>query len=483
MPETIYTRSQSLDSKVQVILSTKPGNENHPLITHPNVTILSKVRVDSINADKPPGFDIYDINSVYYAIDNAASLGQRWADWFQYQGLTKGKGQSFGGLYGGAVYAPNFGTTVNGVSPKSIMFNPLDQASGYSVGFHANSILRNQGTLGDGSLTLGDFMKQAFLSMKQTCDNRNLCYPMYIMSSWDQKINASGMIGSPSSAPFIAAQSSSKFGTEIVYEEWNGSNWIGKTMADAFSEAGSPPSNSSISWFQGINRQWCCLMQNYYRRINDHALNKVLYEPAKEVFPNIICGNYGIVNPISNEQINQYWDIQENWWRTPFTPYSQNRYLRADYQSPICYSPDMTSGASLRLRYNPASNVDYPAPTFSGHIFGPTKIEVYRNYITQITRSCVSSSNPLDCIPWIEAPYEGTGNGIYEIHVADEEDILYIMQQQYLLGVRTWNVLNTSHGDSGTLGKTRCDIFLNTLNAFLSWVKTQNKIARVRLVS
>lgn len=480
MPPTIYTRSIPIDPKLQVILFNKPGNENHPLITHPNVTILAKVRADFINSDKPPEFPTYETSSIYYSAINAIALGKRWADWFEYQGLIKGKGQTPDGLYGGAIHAQNFGSTTGGLSPKSLMFNPADQVGGYSVGYHANAILRNQGTLVDGSLTLADFIKQAFTTMKSECDSRNLCYPMYLIGNNEQTISAANMIGIPNSSPFLAAQASPKYTTEIVYEEWDGSIWVGKTMANAYTEAGSPLHSTSIYWYQGINREWCCRMQNLYRRINDHALSKVLYEPAKEVFSNIICGNNGIVHPISNEQINQYWDIQDNWFRTPFVNYEKNRYLKADYQSPICYSPNMT--VSDPSKYNPAYNLSYPAPTFSGHIFGPTKQEIYKNYIIQLTKSCITY-NPLECIPWIEPPLEGIGNGIYELYIANEEDISYIMQQQYILGVRTWNIFNPSHGNTGSLGQARCDLFLNTLNNFLIWIRSQNKVARIRMVS
>lgn len=482
---TILVRTEPLDPKLQLVLFIKPLNDNHPINIHPNVTILARVRPDAVNLDKPTGFQNYPVNNlVYYSNQNAINLGKRWADWFQFQGLIKGLGSAYNGLYGGGVFAQNWGTTTGNWSPKALMFNPADRVSGFDLGFHANSTLRNQGTLPDGSLTLGDFIKVAFQTMKTECDNRNLCYPLYICWDWEQQRSAAGLVGTQSSgagsAPWLATMASSKFSTEIVYEEWDGATWTGKTMANAWEAAGFPSHDPNVYWFQGNNRNWCSRMQPFYEMMNDHALSKALYEPAKEVFPNMICGNYAVNFGLSSTQSNQTWSYQDNWWRYPKSDFPKNRYFKGDYSSPVCYCPNLTS--NLSTRYNPQYNVAYPAPEFSGHIFGTTNRDVYRNYITQIVRATTANDNPVQTIPWIEPPLEGAAGELYPIHIADKSDILYIMQQHYLLGVKAWNVFNPSHRDA-TIGQARTDLFLETINDFKEWMQSQTKTARVRITS
>lgn len=85
-------------------------------------------------------------------------------------------------------------------------------------------------------------------------------------------------------------------------------------------------------------------------------------------------------------------------------------------------------------------------------------------------------------MPWIEPPLEGAAGELYPIHVPDQSDILYVMQQHYLLGVKAWNVFNPSHGAAG-IGQARTDIFLETINEFKEWMQSQTKTARVRITS
>lgn len=532
---TVYTRNTSLDQKIQFILWTNPAHANHPVTTHPNVTVMARTMRDTINTDKPPGFPNYTNNSTYYSSQNAINIGKRLADWFEYQGLTKGKGEKYyNGLYGGGIFVQNWGD-INW-SPKGLMKNPNDQVSGYNVGFHANAILRNQGTLPDGSLTLADFISLVFQTMKSECDNRNLCYPLYLAWDMEDVIEGAGLVGTqdspgsnlanqgnnslpnqinslqvqfsqgslsqnpnyqsplppidsdlgnqiPGSAPWLACIASPKYSTEIVYEEWDGSSWIGKTMADAYAAAGFPQHNPSSYWFSGtINQNWLNKMKPYFLRMIDHAFSKALYEPAKEVFPNIICGNYGVLHGISSTQNEQYWEIQNNWNRIPSVNFNKNRYLKADYQSPYCYAPNMQ--LNLSSRYNPAYNVSYPAPEGFGHIFGPTKREVYRNYATQLVRHCIVGDNPIPCIPWVEPPGEGATRNVFaDTYIPDSSDILYVLQQHYLAGVRTWIMFNPSHGDSSPEGLTKLDDFLKTINEFNKWIASQTKTARIRMIS
>jgi hypothetical protein len=485
---TIHLRDTPLDPKAQFLLWSKPeaGSylDSHELITHPNVSIIARTRAELVNSDKPPGAPNYTIHSTLYSEANAINVGKRFADWFEYQGLYKGMGQAFDGLYGGAVYMQNWGS--GRWSPLSLMMDPNDKVSGYAVGYHANAIADSVDTPTNTPLSLKTFITKVFQTMKTECDNRNLCYPMSLAWDLEEFVWPTTIIGlqnggAAGSAPWLAAIASAKYNTETVYEEWDGTAWVGKTLQDAYLAAGSPVHDPSVWWFQGINRNFVCKMYPYFVRINDHALHNALYLPAKQSFPNILCGNYGIKSCLSQTQSNQFWEIQNNWLRFPKQLFSPGKYFRGDYSSPTCYSPNMITGFSTR--YNPSYNVSYPAPEFSGHIFGNTKRDVYRNYIIQIIRASITD-NSIPCIPWIESPFEGAASSDFpETHVPDETDILYILQQSYSLGCRTWNVFNPSHSGSGASIQTRIDTFMSTINSFNEWVQSTNKTMRVRSVS
>jgi hypothetical protein len=481
----VHTRDQALDNKAQYILFVKPGIESHPIITHPNVTILARCRAEMVNYDKPPGYPNYTIDSNRYSGNNAVNIGKRWADWFEYQGLYKGMGQHLGGLYGGAIYCQNWGTLT--YSPSGLMKHPSDAASGHFVGYHSNGTDTGgpYSSLSD-IRTLQDFVLLAFQTMKTECDNRNLCYPMYLGWDWENGVYPFDLVGiqpsGPGSGPWLAAVADSRYSTEEVYEEWDGQTWISKTLEDAFLEAGSPAHDPSVYAFQGINRTFVCKMTPYYMRILDHALNISLYEPARSVFPEIICGNYNIWHPLSSVQNEQMWEAQNSWMRMPKATYQPGRYLRADYSGPVCYSPNMLTGNPAR--YNPAYNVSYPAPEFSGHIFGTTKRDVYRNYNLQTIRANTVGGTFLPAMPWIEPPYEGAANSDYpETHTPDETDILYLLKESYLLGCRGWHVFNPSHSGTDSTTQTRLDYLLSTIEDANTYIRSINKNFRVRGVS
>ena len=482
----IYVRTEKLDSLLQFLPYRHPINSDSELLLHKNVTFTANVRVNAINTDKPPGYANYTLisstgNTNVYTSNNAICLGKRWADWMEYFGYIRGMGESPDGLYGGAIRAINFG--VLQYSGKSLMFNPSDGINGNSNSpYHANAILRNAGTLQDNSLTLGDYMSLALSTLKSELDARNLCYPKYFVQDLPELLSN----GTGTSGWIQNAINNSRYSTEEVYREWNGVSWTSRTLKYAYEEALSPTFSLSEPWDNGnVNRNFTIRMQPYINRINDHALSFTIYQSAKTVFPQILCSNYSICHPISaSSQKEQFWGNSHNWFRYPAQSYLNNRYLEADFQSPVIYSPNMDSNNIYA--YNPIYNTGEVAPQDGGHVFGSSEQDVYRNYCSQMVHSCARLENSLPVLAWTEAPHEQIQAGSYPIYDANENDMSYIWAINYNNGATRWvvnNSLSQEPGANASVANTRNIQLLSSINSVISLIRSQSRVSRIRKIS
>mgnify|MGYP006272769575 CR=1 FL=1 len=506
MPDKLILPKDDFDGTFLWLLWDKPPVD-HPMNKSGNVNIIARLRSAwAIDADIPS--DTYgrygEYNATtnpngwdkeFYSKGNAIKVGKRLADWFEYQSLYKGKGQAHKGMYGGAIFIHNWGCQTEG----STLFKEIeDHASDcltiddfvgyknateaqalhsklkYSVGFTKNSIAKSTTeSVVNGKTILGisKWMETAMLSMKAECDARNLCYPLYLaqdhenfepylfkLVGYDRKpaldALASDFPKEWASAPWRAAMADPRFATETVYEEWDGKQWIGKTLKDAYTEAGLPVFKNGEFFVSPTNNEFTRKMAPYIAKICDYALSKMLYEPIKKVFPNIQCGNYNIVMPTSSEPQNIYFDVMNNWMFQPSKVFtnaqpSGKKHFHGDFSSPVCYSPVLKTGTQTIYRYDPSEfnpnfNADYtknPAGV-RGHPFGSTPQDIYRNFIKQRVRS-LTVNNPTACIPWIECPgAKVADSNIYMVHTSTVDDLLDITTDNYKNGVRVWQLFN-----------------------------------------
>ena len=557
-PKVKNVRTQPLDSNVQFLCWSypkyTPGNTPlapDALCQHPNITVIANAQLGNINAISSPsyfnGYDNYTITGEqnWYCKEAATSVGKRWADSFEMQGLTydpKNKKNRFGengSRFAGGIFAQDWGCHVSpSVIQNYIMKNPddllwyTDPATngkiGIPAGWHKNAckklstITQLQKLEDKATLSLGDFIMWAAFTMKQECDARNLCYPKYL--AWDYEggagvyfaadsNNNSGSIigfdGVKSKNPAFSVSNAfdlimqdPRFKTEVVYDEWDGRRWVGKTLHDAYTECGYGAENKGytagtkekpIYWFQDINRDFVRKMESYYHRINDHAMHSVLYAPMKKIFRNIICGNYNFRHELSSAITNQSYETRNLFARVPFKDFALKKYLRADYQSPVCYSVDMAKGKYTADTFQPADVIEKAAPNgfyyYNAHALGKTPQEIYRNCMVQYVRACTAvckervTGNPINVIPWIEPPHEKTGGDLgITVYEATEDDILFILKEHWKLGVRTWLVFNalanydlwsrntTNPGDDPSV---RVKKFIKVVDDFVAWTKTQ----------
>lgn len=536
MPTTLV-RATPVATDVNFYMFCKSKDGNHPVMVHPNVTTQSRVRIDAVNWDKPdstyPNYDqpgdinTYLYRNKWYTKGNAINIGKRMADWQEYQGLTRDKGKMFPNFgdtsnrraYAGSIFVQNWGT--GNYSGKALLKDPRDafvyDGTNHNVGFHANATrksttqqLRNYSLTDD--ITIADFAHFAFETLKSECDRRNLCYPEYLAWDWEDVLGPTEIIGygnsyvNPSnpqqrSSVWDLMQADPRFNTEIVYEERFGNRWLGRTMRDAFVEAGMPAQitmdgTNPRYWFQGVNREFTKKLLPYYRRIWDRALNLTVYQNARRYFPFVQCGNYHVSFPLSNKYEDHYPDARDNFLRIPSedSRFTSKRYLRADFQCPVCYSPNMSSPNRFGVQdYAPAAQVrdrNYMAnlpsiqPYYTKHSFGDgvagpdARRKIYRDINVQRVRACAANKNPTPTVPYIEPPFANTSSsdfGAANVHNPDESDILYILQQHYLMGVRQWFLFNPNFllGVTDAQAKDAADRFVNVLNQFKAWIASR----------
>jgi hypothetical protein len=552
-PKVRNIRAQPISSDVHFILWNYPKYDagNQPLDTtdlcqNPNITFLANSPIYNINSNGGPsgwtGYDTYTLSVVdgFYTKEHAENVAARWADWFELQGLIydpNNPSQQFGEdgtRYAGGIYAQDWGSYKNGEDPKQFLFGHPDDLLWYTdeklgtvgvpIGWHSNSCkpLNTVTYLNSlpitTTLSLGNFILWACHSLKKECDARNLCYPKYL--NWDFEGNAglyfaadsNGFVGSLVghngvrlgsgyvSNIFDFALEDPRFDTEVVYEEFDGLKWNGKTLFDAYTECGydkyknkgytSGTSPNFVYWFQGINRDFFKNLTPYFQRINDHALHLALYQPAKIIFPDIICGNYNIHHGTSSKLTNQHFDSRNMWYRTPAKNYANKKYLRADFQSPVCYSPDLSQNRFHPSKYQSTNVIESSAPSgfyfYNAHDLGQTQQEIYNNFvIRQVTYATASfnspTGNPIPCIPWIETPTQKTAGDApgWTVYSATVQDINDMLEAHYGLGVRVWQVFNPSfsidfYNNAPHIGglnpEERADEFNNLIINFAIWV-------------
>lgn len=559
-PKIVNIRKSCLDADIQFYLWNHPKYEsgNKPLTTseitrHPNVTAVGNAPVGNLNSNQGPcyfsGYNSYSLTNSnnFYCKEYATDIGKRWADQFELNGLfydpndaSRQFGEN-GTRYGGSIFAQNWGSHIGHSSVKSYLMAHdddllwyIDATTGGKIGipagWHKNSckkignIADLEKLTNDATLSLADFILWAAHTMKKECDARNLCYPKLLAWDWEGHvglyysadsnhsqgalIGAEGVrSGNPAftiSNAFDLVMNDPRFATEVVYEDWDGKQWIGKTLYDAYTEAGfhktknkgytAGDATKKIYWFQDINREFFRAMEPYYQRINDHALNLALYEPMKQVFPDIITGNYNVYHGINKSAKNQHFEVRNIWARTPQKDWQNKKYLHADYQCPVCYSVDTSQYKYTATTYQDASVIDAAAVShiyyWNAHCLGKTTQEIYNNCMIQYVRNCTATAtgetgNVTMCIPWIEPPHEKVGGseGV-KVHDASYDDILTVLKGQYKLGVRRWLVFNPNFTQdfysmdtsSGITPQARVEEFTKLVNEFVAWTK-QQKVA------
>jgi hypothetical protein len=489
-----FTDPQTRQQRTQYVSET-------PFDSSGNVFTIARVRSSwAINSDKPdetwPDYDIDRDDRLFYTEKNAIAVGKRMADWFEYQNLVYTKPIAIvnGKPYSGSIFPQNWGYDTNGQTlfkePEDLVMDSLSvsdfsdfsrsqeivnyrrQNIKYIAGFCENGIRksRENRTIVLANVTytllgLSNWVRRVAESMKSECDRRGLCYPRYLSLDLE---NFSpllfGFVGSdggprgstassanPEEFPVLykssclrSIQADPRYNTETVWQQWNGRGWDNKTWRDAFVAAGSPVDDRNTFYASSNNNV------NFIRRISpfitkmqDYALFKTIYEPLKEVFPGILCGNYYVYLPMSTSARDP--NNSNSWLHYPEVNLPSSLSLRADYQSSVCYSPNLTD---FPYRYSPNRfNSKFTmAIGATGHPYGRTNEQIYRSFIkAKIRSTTVGNSKKTPTLPWLEFPGSQIGSEIENrvFHLSTVDDLYDIMFNSYLNGgVRVYQFFN-----------------------------------------
>lgn len=470
-----------------------------------NINIIARVRGEgwAINSgDKPdsswPDYPVLLGDEWFYSEINAIAVGKRMADWFDYQTLDRQYAHEWigGKPYAGGIFPHEWGKQKFGKTlfdePEDLVPDRLTTSdfSGftdaqqivdyrranvkYVSGFCANAIRKSttnqqvRHSNGNTYLVLGlsNWITKVAETMKAELDSRNLCYPAYLSLDLEGfSPDMFGFVGTDEepartatatqvtklfrSSHIRSIQLDPRYSTETVWEEWNGVTWLPRTWRDAYVAAGSPqhtPTSYMTGSFQ--NQDFVRRMSPFIQKMMDYALWKTIYEPLKRVFPGIKCGNYYCYttpNP-------QYYDSHPNnsWLRTPVVQLGQ-RYtkLRADYQSPVCYGPNMLNTV---FKYDPAwyrtTPVDNTRIDLGGHRYGTNDTDIYKNFLKGMINSVnPSQSTAIQVAPWFEFPGRRVGSEIGDerpqrLYTSTKEDILDILKYSHDRGVVLFHFFN-----------------------------------------
>ena len=160
-----------------------------------------------------------------------------------------------------------------------------------------------------------------------------------------------------------------------------------------------------------------------------------------------------------------------SWYHFPEVNLNASMKLKADYQSPVCYSPNMTDFPYRYSpnRFNPKFNMTIGS---TGHAFGRTLSEIYRSFIkTKIRSTATGKSKVTPTIPWLEFPGIRTGGEIEGrvIHTSTVDDLSDIMSDAYLNGVKAFHFFNAG---MSTYPQNIIDDSVSLFERFKAYVET-----------
>lgn len=543
MPTTIEKRSY--DGRYLWFLWNNPTANSSVMNNSGNVYKMARVNIsDNLNSltNKPdstyPDYPWDNGSNEVYSITNAQSVGKRLADWFQHQGLFRGKGHAYDGTYGGMIVLQNFGRDVG--NPENRLFTVtedlVDDAlatsdfSNYfdllnkddlisyrsenvkhTCGFSSQATTNattNRTINGKTILGLSNFIIEVLSSMKSECDSRSpqLCYPLFLDNDTEPHVIGSwGWVGSSNptasqvieqgfsvfddgyaSAKWRSAINDARYSTETWYEEWDGSSWQGKTLQQAYVAANSPAFQTTASPLSnGGNTDWYRKMQPFFDKNADYIFNKIVFQPAKTIFKDMRCTNYGIFFSVAlpSDPSKLTYENLNRWFFTPGLTFTAKRHIHADQMSPVEYGSvirDYIPGLFDIARYDVSNyNPNYDAQfainpnTVTGHRFGSTQSDIYRNKAKQNIRSCFANDNPIPVHPWVEPPGTGVTDRPWRyVHISSVDDVLDIIKDNYLQGVRVWNFFNSPQYPQSEKN------FVELQKQFESWLDDLNKESR-----
>lgn len=415
----------------------------HSILLHPNVESLINVRVSDPNLDKPPGQP-----SIYSATESGVALCV--ADWMEYLGFVRGSGYYQNKNVAGNIFLHHFGLGANHIS---LLHNSADALS--SSNYATDHCYAATG------INLCKAWATGFAYyLNAQITGRNLCTPYSMDMDFENGVDIVYPIvtdGINASGNWSGQQNDYRYGTQPIFERYipETNTYTGITLSGMYSQyiaEGNRPPNPTGLWFQSTNYDFSKWYYGIAYRVNSYALYKSLIEPMRVYWPSLEYGNYKNLLPLVTGYGNP--DEQNTWLKINVTGRHDTKFT---YQMPPFYAPNMATS-----RY------------VTGVVYGQTTSDVYRNYAASKLIALTTGNNPLPIRGHLPISgqytfYSGTAGNNY---VHTHEDLLFVLQSGYRVGIQDWQVFYDSNYVT--------DAYMNGLQTliteYISWYRDQESL-------
>lgn len=415
-----------------VFTFVSPTGES-PMWKHDYIRPMAKTFIHSPYSFMPPGYATGFLSTItQYPLPTGqlAEYARAAADMvfchMHKQGLASGMGRYHNGSYDGGFYLQNWGsyTGVIGYDICTLVGHPKDRILNFTYPVRGLSgispaSLNNRsdyggitGTVNDYSFFIASGITECKMyieffadSLKSKLDASGMCYPKYAFWDLEDYLDSrcvhsynsvSGQVGN-----YRNAQLDPRYSTETIYYDRIGTTGLSPVTFSGWFTTVTGMLNTSADILVAANSGVVNKFATASLRNFEYGLYKSVYEPLKERFPNILCGNYGIVQtsgryPSPDSYPIRYYTTQD--WLIQEIP-----FILGDYSSHELYPADSTTNSALpQYMLANEKNEDFTVRIASGHI-------------NSMILGAVTGNKAV--IPWVSLPNVGENIGTSGLHL------------------------------------------------------------------
>ncbi len=402
-----------------------PTGINSPMWKHDLIRPISRTFVTSPYSFSPPGYPTGGLTPITQYPLPTGQLGEyarAAADVvFQHmhkQGAVSGKGRYDNGAYDCGFFIQNWGsyTGITGYDVCVLVGHPADRITNFTYPVRTVSGLTPTtigtrlsfggitGTVNDYSYFMASGIAECKLyteffadSLKQRLDASGMCYPKYCFWDFEDFLDSrivhaynAGQVGQ-----YRNAQLDPRYSTQTIYYDRIGATGLSPVTYSGWFTSITGILNTNADILHISNSGACLACVTASNRVLDYALTKSLYEPLKERFPNIQCGNYGIIQTNRNNPVTIY---ASQYWLNLHNP-----FLLGDYSTHEIYPVDYTDASYYANYINPGEGTE----DFS--------LRVVSGILNSMVLGAVTGNKKV--IPWVGMPGVGDSIGTSGVHL------------------------------------------------------------------
>jgi len=379
---------------------------------HYNVVLPARAFLGNINAALTSGYQVSSLPSGFSTTTNTPSgAASRVADWQEYFGYYKGYNTFYNDNYWGFLILQNWGNSGTWSTGYSLMHHPSDAIGGF-----LNTPFTAAGRQFWSAWTL-EFAS----GLKRELDTRSgiyyetLAYPELVDIDYEDGIDS--ILTGSGVGWWISVTGDPRFNTETIGRVTISGQFVDRTMSGLYSDylarGGSPP-NLTQSVFHASNSGFMSFFTYLGNLSRDYAMTKALYEPLKQFFPRMNCGNYQQTAQIGGNVVYDGFNLA-----SAFSMSTGNvKVSDMDHQAPNLYGPQLTGG-----RWDDNAG------------FGTGNSQIWRTFNTRLLDACVSG-NRLPVIPWTQPSGQYIANS--NTFTPSQSDLEFVWNYGASRGINHW---------------------------------------------